>query len=159
MGTEDPQYIKILINDFINNEKLTEAMGLLDEAIAVDPGNAEFYNVKGSLYENQKDMDQALIFYMKALELNPEYSKGQFDVGRYYFNKAIQKNDEIGSLTGAAYQKAVAEDRNPLFIQALPYLEKAYELDPTNGDIKHALANIYYFLGDDNKLEKLEKGY
>ncbi|MDD2961802.1 MAG: tetratricopeptide repeat protein [Muribaculaceae bacterium] len=158
-GSKDNQYISLMINDYINNSKYKEATELLDEAIAANPTNAEFYNVKGSLYENQKDMEKAFEYFMKALELNPEYAKGQFDVGRYYFNKAVQKREAINKLSGAAYQKAIVSELNPLYEKALPYLEKAYQLDPENSDVKHALKNIYYFLGNEAKLNALEKGY
>lgn len=158
-GKEDNQYISILINDLINKSKYEEANQMLDEAIAANPQNAEFYNVKGTLYENQKEPEKAFEFYKKAIEIKPDYAKGQFDVGRYYFNKAVQKRDEINKLSGAAYQKAVANELNPLYKEALPYLEKAYQLDPENNDAKNALRNIYYFLGDEAKLNELERGY
>ena len=148
-----------MINDLINKSKYEEANQMLDEAIAANPQNAEFYNVKGTLYENQKEPEKAFEFYKKAIEIKPDYAKGQFDVGRYYFNKAVQKRDEINKLSGAAYQKAVANELNPLYKEALPYLEKAYQLDPENNDAKNALRNIYYFLGDEAKLNELERGY
>ncbi len=155
-GSQDPQYISIMINDLINKGNYAGANELLDKAISGDPQNAEFYNVKGTLYENQKDLDNAIIQYKKAIELNPEYPKGLFDVGRYYYNIAIAKRDEINELKGAAYQKALNEVLNPLYRDALPYLEKAYQLDPSNVDAKNALKNIYYFLGDADKLNAIE---
>lgn len=42
-GKEDNQYISILINDLINKSKYEEANQMLDEAIAANPQNAEFY--------------------------------------------------------------------------------------------------------------------
>lgn len=156
-GNVDTQYISILINDYINKSQYKEANDLLDKAIKDNPKNAEFYNVKGSLYENQKDSETAFTYYQKAIEINPDYAKGQFDVGRYYFNKAVKMRDEINKLKGAAYQKAITEQLNPLYKQALPYLEKAYKLDSENLDAKNALKNIYYFLGDETKLNALDK--
>lgn len=158
-GDKDTQYISIMINDLINSAKYDEANKLLDDAIAANPTNAEFYNVKGTLYENRKDSDNAITCFLKAIEIKPEYAKGQFDVGRHYYNKAINMRDEINNLKGAEYQKAVANNLNPLYKQALPFLEKAYQLDPENKDAKNALKNIYYFLGDETKLNQLEKGY
>lgn len=159
LGSKDNQYVSILINDFINKEDFAAATKLLDEAIQDDPTNAEYYNVQGSLYENQGDVEKAFVSFQKSIEVNPEYGKGQFDVGRYYFNKAVSKRDEINELSGAEYQKAINEELNPLYHQALPHLEKALELDENNVDAKNALRNIYYFLNDEEKLNKLERGY
>ncbi|MFI3240366.1 MAG: tetratricopeptide repeat protein [Bacteroidales bacterium] len=159
LGSKDNQFVSILINNYINKEDYENATKLLDEAIAEDPTNAEYYNVQGSLYENQGDVEKAFISFQKSIEVNPEYAKGQFDVGRYYFNKAVSKRDEINELTGAAYQTAINEELNPLYHQALPHLEKALELDEDNIDAKNALRNIYYFLNDEEKLNKLERGY
>lgn len=158
-GKQDPQYISIMINDFINNNKFEEATKLLDEAIAANPTNAEFYDVKGSLYENQKDTENAFTFYKKSIEVNPEYAKGQFDVGRYYYNKALNLRKEANDLKGAEYQKAL-EKVKPLYEEALPHLEKAYKLAENDAefknDVRHALQNIYYFMGDEAKLNALE---
>ena len=47
----------------------------------------------------------------------------------------------------------------PLLNKALPYMEKAYQLDAENDAAKNILRNIYYQLGDEEKLNALERGY
>ena len=84
--------------------------------------------------------------------MDPTYSKAYFDLGRYYFNKAIKVRDENVDLIGDALDAKV----NPLYEQALPYLEKAYELDKENLDAKNALRSIYYQLGNEEKLNAIE---
>lgn len=158
-GKQDTQYISIMINDLINNSKFAEATALLDEAIAANPTNAEFYDVKGSLFENQGDADKALEFFLKSIELNPDYAKGHFDVGRYYYNKALEARKKANDLKGNEYQNAIENNVKPLYLQALPHLEKAYEkaddIADFKNDVRHALQNIYYFLGDEDKLNSL----
>ena len=159
-GSEDPQYISIMINDMINNQKFDEATALLDKAIEANPNNAEFYDVKGTLYENKGDMDSAIKFFKQAIEINPEYSKAQFNVGRYYYNLAVKKNEALDkNLSAQAFQKVFENELKPLYLQALPHIEKAYKLDSENSEIKHALRNLYYLLGDEQKLNEIEKGY
>ena len=159
-GKQDTQYISIMINDFINNSKFAEATALLDEAIAANPTNAEFYDVKGSLFENQGNPDKALEFFLKSIELNPDYAKGHFDVGRYYYNKALEARKKANDLKGNEYQNAIENNVKPLYLQALPHLEKAYEkaddVADFKNDVRHALQNIYYFLGDEEKLNSLQ---
>gem|GEM_PF-4939431 len=45
---------------------------------------------------------------------------------------------------------------NPVYEQALPHLERSYELDPSNDDVRNALRTIYYKLGNAAKLEALD---
>ena len=74
-------------------------------------------------------------------------------MGRYYYNKAAQVVDNNQKLS----VKALAKKVNPIYRQALPYLEKAYEIDPENEDARNALRNIYYKLGDARKLDALDR--
>ena len=41
------------------------------------------------------------------------------------------------------------------FNSALPYFEKAYELEPDNADFKRTLRSLYYRLGMNDKYEEL----
>ncbi len=151
-GNQDGQYVRIIINSLINNKSFDEANVFLDKAIADNPNNAEFCNLKGLLVENQKSMEEALPFFKKAVDLDPNFAKGQFDLGRYYYNKAFKIIQDNPDLTG----KALANKVNPLYEQALPYLEKAYSLDKDNLDAKNALRTIYYKLGNEAKLNAIE---
>jgi hypothetical protein len=49
-------------------------------------------------------------------------------------------------------EKAKSQELNH---KALPLLEKAYELDPENGEYKRSLRSLYYRLGMNDKYEAL----
>jgi tetratricopeptide (TPR) repeat protein len=152
-GKTDMQYVRIIINDLMNKQNYDEANTYVDQAISMNANNAELQDLKGILLENQKkDIEAALPYYKKSIEINPEYAKGLFDVGRYYFNKAVKARDNNPNLTGAALAKVV----NPFYTQALPYMEKAYQLDKENTDAKTALRGIYYALNMGDKLNALD---
>ena len=55
------------------------------------------------------------------------------------------------------YAKAKEEVLIPLLKEALPYMERAYQLDDTNANAKRILSNIYYQLGDEEALQALDK--
>lgn len=152
-GVNDPQYVRILINDYINNKHFDKANVMLDEVIAVNDSDAEIYNLKGLVIEQQKGMEQALPYYKKCIELNPENAQGLFNVGRYYYNEATTIPEKYPRLSG----RRLSEKLNPLYREAMPYLEKAYKLDPSNEEAKNALRNIYYKLGEAKKLQQIEK--
>lgn len=155
-GDKDSQYLNILINDNINKEKYDEAKSMLEEAIAKNPNNAELQNLMGLIYEQQKDEKTALDLFKKAVALDPNYAQGQFNTGRLLMKEAVAVQGELDSLKGSAYVKAKEERLVPLFKEALPYMEKAYSLDSTNANAKNILRNLYYQLGEADKLKALE---
>lgn len=155
-GKEDSQYIKLIINDYINHNRYDEAQTLIADAIANNPNSADLYNLMGFIYEQKKDDEQAFTNYVKATELDPTYAPAQFNAGACIFRKAQAVREKINKLTGAEYQAAIENELMPLYRDALPYLEKAYELDPTDSAAKRVLSNLYYMLGDEAKLNALE---
>ncbi|MDE7155767.1 MAG: hypothetical protein K2N79_05730, partial [Muribaculaceae bacterium] len=60
------------------------------------------------------------------------------------------------NIPNAEYQKLREEKLNPLFRQAAEHLEAALKADPENHDVKTYLRNVYYNLGDDENLKRIE---
>lgn len=156
-GDKDSQYINILINDAINKNNFEEAEQMIDKALALNPNNAELYNVKGALYEQKKELDKAMEYYKEAISIDPNYANGQFNVGRCIMIEAVNVQKELETMKGEEYTTARETRLVPLFKEALPYLEKAFELDDTNTSARSLLRNIYYQLGDETKLNALEQ--
>ena len=150
-GTSDPQYIRILINDYLNREDFTGANDLLEEAMEANPDDDELLNLKGLVIENQQSIFEALPYYQRCIELNDSNALGQFNVGRYFYNKAQETRQH-----SRLYGKKLANLVNPIYRQALPYLERSFELNPNNQDVKNALRDIYYKLGEAQKLQAIE---
>ncbi len=151
-GTSDPQYIRILINDFVSREDYSGANDLLDEAIAAKPNDDELQNLKGLVIESQQSIYEALPYYQRCIELNEDNAQGQFNVGRYFYNKAMETRQN-----STVYGKRLANLVNPIYREALPYLEKSFSLNPDNLEVRNALRDIYYKLGEADKLQALEK--
>ena len=153
-GTTDPQYIRILINDFISREDYSGANDLIEEAMETDSLDDELFNLKGLIVENQNDIFEAFPYYQRCIELNDSNALGQFNVGRYFYNKAqeTRRNSRL-------YGKKLADLVNPMYREALPYLEKSYALNPKNQDLINALRDIYYKLGEAQKLQEIEQAH
>ncbi len=152
-GAADIQYLRILINDHLNKLQYKEATSLLDQAIKKDPSNAEYYNLKGVIIEQEKDYEAALPIYLKAIEADPYYPVGQYDVGRCYYLRALELIKKNPNLSRSALNDKV----NPVFQQALFYLENAYELNTADPDVIKILKDIYYRLGMGEQLQELER--
>lgn len=156
-GAEDSNYIKYIINDKIKNEKYDEAKQMLESYIASDPNNGQLYYVLGILYDTQNDFANAMVNYKKAIDLNPNDAQSLMQYGRQLCNKAYAIDDTASTKPANEYNKIRTEEVNPLFKEAIPYLEKAYELDPDNTtDALRYLRNVYYNLGDDENLKRIE---
>ena len=151
-GKKDNMYFNIIVNDLLNKEKYDEANALIDNTISENPNNEEYLDLKGVLLEQQGKIDEAIVYFKKAVDANPEYAKGNFDLGRMYFNKAVKVQEENPTLNNAQLKAKTG----PFYRQALPYLEKSHALDAENKDCTRALSNIYYQLNDEAKLKALE---
>lgn len=140
-------YVNNLVDSYIKDNKLDDAKNYLDVALSENPNSAQLLYVYGILYENgYQDSEKAVEYFKKSVEVDPTYSQGYFGIGRYYFNSAhtILNNADISNQ--AKYKEASTKG-DSLFKQAIPYFQKAIELEPDNKDFLNALGNTYYALG------------
>lgn len=141
-GKKDSQYIGILINYAIKHKKYDIATKIIDQAISDNPENAEYYDLKGVLLENQNgSIDASYEYFKKAVELDSDFIKANFDLGRYYYNMALRESETL--------------QLKELLDKARPYLEKVYNAEPNNKAAKDALRNIYYNFNEADKMEAL----
>ena len=150
-GTSDPQYIRILINSYLAREDFSGANDLLDDAMAANPNDDELLNLKGLVVESKEDIYEAFPYYQRCIELNDSNALGLFNVGRYFYNKAQETRQN-----SRLYGKKLADLVNPMYREALPFLEKSYAINPNNPDLVNALRDIYYKLGEADKLQAIE---
>ncbi len=157
-GNSNPLYLQLMINGRIEKKEYEQANAMLDEAISVEPTNTQLYNIKGVLYESMNDNKNAREMYKKAVELDPKNSQAQYNYGRqicleaYAINDGVQENE----ISQAEYTKLRTEKIDPLFREAVVYLEAALALDPENRDVITYLKNVYYNLGDEENLKRVE---
>ncbi|MDR1103343.1 MAG: hypothetical protein LBL42_06255, partial [Tannerella sp.] len=119
-------FVLYLINLYIHQNENEKAVGLLTEAIDKDPNNVDLYQAMGSVYESGiKDYGKAEIYYKKAAELDSENPIMLSNIGRIYYNQAVNKLGEVNLIADPAKyneEKVLAKD---LFRKALPYFQKA----------------------------------
>ncbi len=150
-GTSDPQYIRILINSYLSREDFSGANDLLDDALEANPNDDELLNLKGLVIESKESIYEAFPYYQRCIELNDSNASGLFNVGRYFYNKAMETRQN-----SRLYGKKLADLVNPIYREALPYLEKSYAINPNNPELVNALRDIYYKLGEADKLQSIE---
>ena len=154
---EDFQYIPQLINLYITSGNYDEAIEYLKKVLTSEPMNAEYWKVLGGLYGTLEKEEKAIECLNKAIEINPEYVDALGELGRIYYNRAVNYNGEISAISdNNLYRQEKEAKVIPAFKQALPYYEKAHQLNPEEYQYKVALRGIYYNLGDAENLKLIE---
>lgn len=154
-GKEDPNYLGFIINHYLQAQDYDKAFSMIDEAIANSPDNAQYYVVKGILYDNQDKKAEAKAMFKKAIEIDENNAMAQMQYGRALCEEAYKLSD--AAPTSPAESEAYYNEKIvPLFKEAADYLEKAWNIDNNNTDALRYLENVYYNLHDDAMLKDVE---
>ena len=151
---EEPWFMQNLINLYINSGQEDKAIEYLDIAINREPNVGQYYNSKGSILARIGRFDESFAAFAKAIELEPNNALFLESLGFAYVDLGNKLNDDATYLDNKAYAKAKVEI-DAAYKNALPYFEKAYELEPDNESFKHSLRSLYYRLGMNDKYEAL----
>lgn len=155
-GSEDPSYIGFIINHFLVAQEFDKAFNMINEAIANDPDNAQYYLVKGILYDNQKNMPEARAMFEKAVSLDNQNWQALYQLGRSLCEEAYALSDSAP--TSPAESQAFFETKIvPLFKQAAEYLEQSWNINNDNTDALRYLDNVYYNLRDEANKKDVEQ--
>ena len=150
---EEPWFIQNLTKYYLDNGRENEAYAYLDKVIAAAP-QALYYVIKGSLLDVTKRFDEALAVFEEAVKLYPDNASVYESYGMVYNDMGNKMDEDALYLDAKAYAKVTVEINNALR-KALPFFEKAYELEPDNQDYKINLRKLYYRLGEEAKYEAL----
>ena len=151
---EEPWFMQNLINLYINSGQEEKAIEYLDIAIAREPNVGQYYNSKGSILARIGRFEESFKAFEQAIAIEPNNALFLETLGFAYVDLGNKLNDDAAYLDAKAYAKAKVEI-DAAFQKALPYFEKAYELEPDNYDFKRSLRSLYYRLGMDDKYEAL----
>ncbi|MEL7148411.1 MAG: hypothetical protein AAFO69_18700 [Bacteroidota bacterium] len=157
-------------------KQVEKAMTKIEQAIKSDPDNPGLYIRQGLLYDQlisaekeaeKEDRDEEKIrqyqdaaaeAYQKTINIDPENFLANFNYAviisqkaNFYFNKA-------NAMSLAEYRKNGEKVNNQgleVLVDAVPSMEKAYELQPEDQDVLFALQSFYTKLDKKDKLEKI----
>ncbi len=129
-----------LINYYVTNNEDTERLfALLDEAKKNEPNNASLYYVEGNIRVQLGDGDAALAAYRKCAEIDPNYAYGYIGEGIYYYELAVElQNEASEELDDAKYTALMGEFETALKSCIKPF-ETAFEMS-TDPEIKASIA-------------------
>ncbi len=143
---DDRELLIDKVNFFFSEQKQGEAIEFLKKLSAKDPNNESILYNLAVAYETTGDTVTARQGYEKVLAINPNNFDANLGLGALIFNKANAINKVMNTLSmSPADQKkydAMKVERNALFMQAKPYLEKAKAVKPDDPEVKKALTTI-----------------
>ncbi len=130
----------------------------IEAQLSKDPQNKSLHYYLGLAYGSAGDSEKALASYQKALEIDPNYLEANTNAAVVIMNSGrdeLMKLNEDKSVAPGDYNKKV-EGIKQQIARAVPYLEKAVELDPQNVDALRNLKNYYDFVNDEAKSAELQ---
>lgn len=128
-----------------------DLIGMIEKSLQDNPKNADMWFGLGRVYYKLKDYDKTIDAFRHVVELKPEGFEGNYFLGLFYTVKADDMNTQM---SGKSYQSQAEYDADlkevsAVYMQAVPYFEKAHEIDPQNVDAVDFLKSLSFRLRDE----------
>lgn len=156
-------------NIFLKTGQTEKALDALETAVKKDTTNQTIYFAVGANYNILgNDVTKPAEFraacylkaekaYKKALDIKSDYFDAAYNLGALYVNKAsaiIEEANKLDLKETVKYDKLKIDADNMLKL-AIPYLEKAHQLEPKDMSSMTALKEIYARLGMNDQLKTI----
>jgi len=140
-----------------NKEKFKE---LMQEATTKDPQNPELQYNLGVISAEAGEKDAARAYYEKAISLDPSYTDAYNNLAVLILSTESTIVEEMNSLgtsnaDNIRYDE-LKEERSQIYSSAIPYLETALKLKPSNISAAQTLMNIYRVTSQTDKYKEMK---
>jgi tetratricopeptide (TPR) repeat protein len=158
---ENPEDLNLILteaNVYYAMGNIDKFKSLLEYATELDSENPELQYNLGVIAAEANDVENAKIYYSRAIELNPKYVNAYINLAALILGQEESIINEMNNLgTSAADDRRYDElrlQRKELYFEAIPYLEQAIGIDSNNFQAAKTLSNIYSATGDDVNAKK-----
>ena len=145
------------LNIYLVQGKDAEAMNMLKMAIEKDPSNAQLQFASGVTFDRLGKKAESEESYKKAIAIKPDYFDAYYNLGALYFNQAKELLDKANAEKDDKKYQAGKKIADSAFASALPYLEKAHQLDPNDVSTMISLKGLYAQLNEMDKFNDIKK--
>lgn len=153
---KEQYYTRNLINYYINQDLMGEALEWINEALKND-SSAALWNLKGRILENDNNIEGALECYETAIQVDPQMADALGNIGRHYYNRAVEELDRVNAIKDDRVYRREKAKMKAVFEKPRPYFERAHAIDPEERDYIIALRGIYYNLQMNDKYDEMDK--
>jgi len=153
-GIELPRRI---LGIYYTNKKYKEALDLINKVLGINR-NAQYMWLRSKVWSEMGQLDSALADLKRALSLDSNYFNALYDMGAIYFNEGVAFIDSANNLPINKLNEinALMEKANERFRMALPYMEKAHNVNPADQATIEVLLKLYARLDMKEKYDSLK---
>ena len=120
---------------------------LISKALEIEPNNVDLIFNLGVVNAEKGHFEDAISYYNKVIEIDSDYTKAYLNAAAMILEKEEPMIEEMNSLgTSTADYNRYDElkiERENLYREAIPYLEKVFELEDDNLNAARTLRNIF----------------
>ncbi|MBK6626815.1 MAG: hypothetical protein IPJ87_14700 [Flavobacteriales bacterium] len=127
--------------------------------------DVEFHNALGTVYtklynqdrEQLSWYDKAVATYEQVLRIDTGNYGANYNLATLYYNRGVYNIQRVGAEYDIPSLQRIQEVSREFFLQALPYMLKAFRMNPKRRETLLGLEGIYYSLQDAERSEHYRK--
>ncbi len=137
-----------------NEDKI---IATINDQVSKEPDNKNLHYYLGIAYNETGDMEKAEASYKKALAIDPNYLDANINLGGLILNKGIDLFNKTNNanLAQSEYDTEIKKAYD-IFDSALPFLEKAVEVDGKSYLALNNLKKYYEIKENQAKIDELQ---
>lgn len=148
-----------LLAYYLDKKDEASALSFADELLAKDPNSKIGNYSKGVVLFGQNKFADAVTYFVKTTEIDPNFSDAFYNAGVCYCNEGYALNEKISNnkkLTAAQNNEEIKKVK-AYYEKALPFFLKVKELEPDNvSRWASRLSTVYYIMGDKAKQKEMD---
>jgi tetratricopeptide (TPR) repeat protein len=151
----------LLLNAYNSAGQTEQAIAAYQQQVENNPNNALYLYNLGSLLLNENRYDEAMTYLERAVEAEPSNANAQYNYGAAHVNKAVAINDSIATMEDSLRAnendlseselqelestiQELADERQQLFQDAIPPLERARELAGSDSQNRRGICRALF---------------
>ena len=133
---------------------------MIDKAIANSPESVDLWYGRGRVYYKLNDYDECIKSFENVVRIKPDDAQGYYLLGVFYMSKAEAALNDVNErhYTVQAEYDRDSDAAVAMYKEAIPYFEKAIELNPNDINSIDLVKQIYFrFRDEGDNMQKFEK--
>ena len=162
--TENPDDINLITTQadlYYELKDIENYKKTVTEALAKNPNDAVLLYNLGVLSSRANQAVDAEKYFKRAIEINPKYFDAYSNLAELKLNEDEKYIAELKKLTSSEKDNkrfaVIRAEQYKIYNSALPYLEKAYEINPKDNPIATTLLSVYRALEMTDKAKALKE--
>jgi tetratricopeptide (TPR) repeat protein len=144
---DDTSLILTQANLYLETKDYETYKKLIAQVLEKNPNDADLVFNLGVLSANAKDIANAEKYYSRTVEIDPKYVNAYINMAALKLEAEtpiISEMNKLGTSDKDMKRYTVLKtQRQNIFKSAIPFLEKALEVDSKNEDVAKTLLNVY----------------